>query len=208
MAIDLGIKPDNTFTPLFSTSRLLFLVEGIDDVNAMHHKAMLYKQASLITYTFEELSINIIPIGGCGGVKHWVNLDLFTKLEKPFFIFLDSDKDNAAAVSPNESNLTNYGLTVGTDFMITKKRLLENYMHPTALQRLVPGAVITYTDFDHAKNFCKDYPDSGIRGHLGGSKVAEHHYCNMTFAELRLTWFDGTDDEFINLYNTITAKLN
>ncbi len=92
--------------------------------------------------------------------------------------------------------------------MITKKRLLENYIHPTALQRLVPGAVITYTDFDHAKNFCKDYADSGIRGHLGGSKVAERHYCNLTFDELRLTWLDGADDEFVTLYNTITAKLN
>ena len=71
---DLGIKPDNTFTPLFSTSRLLFLVEGIDDANAMHHKANLYKQNGLISHTFEELSINIIPIGGCGGVKHWINL--------------------------------------------------------------------------------------------------------------------------------------
>lgn len=208
LAIDLGIKPDNTFTPLFSTSRLLFLVEGIDDVNAMHHKATLYKHAGLIPHTFEELSINIIPIGGCGGVKHWVNLNLFTKLEKPFFIFLDSDKENAAAVSPNETNLINYGLTAGTDFMITKKRLLENYIHPTALQRLVPGSAITYTDFDHAKNFCRDYPDSGIRGHLGGSKVAEHHYCNLTFNELRLTWLDGADDEFINLYTTIIAKLN
>jgi predicted ATP-dependent endonuclease of OLD family len=208
LAIDLGIKPDNTFTPLFSTSRLLFLVEGIDDVNAMHHKATLYKQAGLIPRTFEELSVNIIPIGGCGGVKHWVNLDLFTKLEKPFFIFLDSDKENAAAVSSNAINLVAYGLTQGSEFMITKKRLLENYIHPTALQRLVPGSVITYTDFDHAKNFCKDYPDSAIRKHLGGSKVAEKHYCNLTFEELRLTWLDGADDEFVALYNTITAKLN
>ncbi len=208
LAKDLGIKPDNTFTPLFSTSRLLFLVEGIDDVNAMHHNANLYKQNGLIPQTFEELSINIIPIGGCGGVKHWVNLDLFTKLEKPFFIFLDSDKDNVAAVSPNETNLVEYGLTNGTDFAISQKRLLENYIHPTALQRLVPGSVITYTDFDHAKNFCKDYPNNGIRGQLGGSKVAEHHYCNLTFDELRMTWFDGTNDEFINLYNTIIAKLN
>lgn len=208
LAIDLGIKPDNTFTPLFSTSRLLFLVEGIDDVNAMHHKAALYKQAGLIPHTFEELSINIIPIGGCGGVKHWVNLDLFTKLEKPFFIFLDSDKENPAAVSPNATNLANYGLTIGTDFMISRKRLLENYIHPAALQRLVPGSLITYTDFDHAKNFCRDYLDSGIRGHLGGSKVAERHYCNLTFDELRLTWLDGVDDEFVNLYNTIIAKIN
>jgi len=86
LAIDLGIKPDNTFTPLFSTSRLLFLVEGIDDVNAMHHKASMYKQAGNIDYTFEELNINIIPIGGCGGVKHWVNLDLLQNL-KTFFYF-------------------------------------------------------------------------------------------------------------------------
>ena len=193
---------------MFSTSRLLFLVEGIDDVNAMHHKALLYKQAGLIPQTFEELSINIIPIGGCGGVKHWVNLDLFTKLEKPFFIFLDSDKDNTAAASPNEINLTNYGLVEGTDFVISKKRLLENYIHPNALQRLVPGAVVTYSDFDHAKNFSKDYPDATIRAHLGGSKVAEKHYCNLTFDELRQTWFDGVDDEFLNLYNLLTAKLN
>jgi len=208
LAIDLGIKPDNTFTPLFSTSRLLFLVEGIDDVNAMHHKARLYKQAGEITHTFEELSVNIIPIGGCGGVKHWVNLDLFTKLEKPFFIFLDSDKDNAIQVSPNETSLVKYGLILGTDFLITKKRLLENYIHPSALHRLVPGSTINYTDFDHAKNLCKDYPDSVIRANLGGSKVAEKHYGNLTHAELKLTWFDGNTDEFLELYNIIVAKLN
>lgn len=208
LAIDLGIKPDNTFTPLFSTSRLLFLVEGIDDVNAMHHKATLYKQAGVINYTFDELNINIIPIGGCGGVKHWVNLDLFTKLEKPFFIFLDSDKDNAAHISPNETSLINYGLTLGTDFLITKKRLLENYIHPSALQRLVPGSTITYTDFDHAKNLCKNYPDSELRAHIGGGKVAEKHYSSLTYADLRLTWFDGNNDEFLDLYNTIASKLN
>jgi putative ATP-dependent endonuclease of OLD family len=208
LAIDLGIKPDNTFTPLFSTSRLVFLVEGIDDVKAMHHKATLYKQAGLIPHTFDELNVNIIPIGGCGGVKHWVNLDLFTKLEKPFFIFLDSDKENAGAMSTNETNLIKYGLTLGTDFLISKKRLLENYIHPTALQRLVPSAVLTYTDFDHAKNFCKDYPDDVIRAHLGGKSVAEKHYTSLTFDELRLTWFDGIDDEFIKLYNVIAGKLN
>ena len=93
-------------------------------------------------------------------------------------------------------------------FSFIGQQCLENYIHPTALQRLVPGCVITYTDFDHAKNLCKNYPDSGIRGHLGGSKVAEHHYSNLTFDELRLTWYDGNNDEFINIYNSIIAKLN
>jgi len=45
IAMDLGIKPDNTFTPLFSTSRALLLVEGIDDAKAMHHNAAMYKAA-------------------------------------------------------------------------------------------------------------------------------------------------------------------
>lgn len=207
IAIDLGIKPDNTFTPLFSTSRLLFLVEGIDDAKAMHHNANLYKQAGLIDETFEEMNINIIPIGGCDSVKHWINLDLFTKLEKPFYIFLDSDKPDAISVSANKTKLLEYGLIEVYDFHITKKRLLENYIHPSALERLVPNSVITYTDFDHAKNFCKNYADDSIRARLGGSKVAEKHYCSQTINELRLSWFDGTEDEFINLYQAITDKL-
>jgi putative ATP-dependent endonuclease of OLD family len=208
LAIDLGIKPDNTFTPLFSTSRLLFLVEGISDVIAMHHQATLYKQNNLIDNTFDDLSINIIPIGGCGEVKHWVNLDLFTKLGKPYFILLDSDKDNLAQVSPNLTALVNYGLTDNTDFLITKKRLLENYIHPTALERLVPGSNLTYGDFEHAKNLCKSHPDSTIAGRLGGAKVAVKHYPNLTFDELKMTWDDGTEDEFLKLYEIITSKLN
>lgn len=208
LAIDLGIKPDNTFTPLFSTSKLLFLTEWIDDVTAMHHNAKMYKEANLIDKTFEELNINIIPIGWCNAVRHWVNLDLFTKLEKPFFIFLDSDRENVSSVSVNETNLINYHLISGVDFLISKKRLLENYIHPTALQRLVPGSIITYGDFDHAKNFCRDYPDDTIREHLGGKNVLAKHYESLTFDELRLTWFDGTNDEFLNLYNIIVGKIN
>lgn len=209
IAIDLGIKPDNTFTPLFSTAQVLFLVEGIDDVTAMHHLAEQYKSNGLIDASFTDLNIAIIPIGGCGGIKHWVNLDLFTKLEKPFFIFLDSDKSSAAEESKNRTELIEYGLTESTDFMITKKRLLENYMHPMALVRLVPGAAgITFGDFDHAKNICKAFPDSGVRGQLGGGNVVQRHFPSLTFDELRMTWFDGTDDEFLILHSAVVKKLN
>lgn len=208
LAIDLGIKPDNTFTPLFSTSRLLFLVEGISDVVAMHHQARIYKQNNLVDNTFDELNINIIPIGGCGEVKHWVNLDLFTKLGKPFFILLDSDKENLTQVSPNLTALVKYGLIENTDFQITKKRLLENYIHPTALERLVPGSNLAYGDFEHAKNLCKSHPDTTIRARLGGKSVAEKHYPNLTLEELKMTWDDGNEDEFLNLYRTMEDKLN
>jgi putative ATP-dependent endonuclease of the OLD family len=85
--------------------------------------------------------------------------------------------------------------------------MLENYIHPRVLERLVPGSVITYTDFMDAKRFCKAYPDGGIRASLGGGNVAERHYQNLTFDDIRLTWLDGTDDEFIDLYDKILAKL-
>jgi predicted ATP-dependent endonuclease of OLD family len=208
LAKDLGIKPDNTFTPLFSTSRILFLVEGISDVTAMHHQATIYKENNLIDNTFDDLGINIIPIGGCGEVKHWVNLDLFTKLGKPYFILLDSDKENSAQVSPNLTALVNYGLIENTDFLITKKRLLENYIHPTALERLVPGSNLSYGDFDHAKNICKKHPVPNIAIKLGGGKVATVHYKNLTFEELKMTWDDGNEDEFLKMYNIIISKLD
>lgn len=208
LAEDLGIKPDNTFTPLFSTSRLLFLVEGIDDVNAMHYNALQYKTKGLITHTFEELNINIIPIGGCDSVKHWVNLNLFTKLQKPFFIFLDSDRPTPDAVSKNHATLVEYGFVPGQDFAISRKRLLENYIHPVALKRLVPAVDLTYTDFCHVKNLCKTYPDDNVRGKLGGAGVADRHYQKLTFEELRLTWNSGAEDEFLQLYQLINAKLN
>lgn len=207
LAVDLGIRPDNVFTPLFSTSKLLFLVEGIDDAMAMHYQSETYKNGGLIDRTFNELGVSIIPIGGCGEIKHWINLDLFTKLEKPFFILLDSDKESAEEVSVNYTKLLRYNLTHETEFLITKKRMLENYIHPDALQRLVPGSVITYGDFCHAKKFCKRYPDSGIRARIGGGNVVERHYCSLTLAELRQTWCVGGDDEFINIYNTIVGKL-
>lgn len=49
----------------------------------------LYKENSLIDNTFDELNINIIPIGGCDAIKHWVNLDLLTKLgvKTIFYLF-------------------------------------------------------------------------------------------------------------------------
>lgn len=195
LAKDLGIKPDNIFTPLFSTSRFLLLVEGIDDANAMHHMANLYKQNGLIERTFDELSINVIPIGGCGGIKHWVNLDLFTKLGKPFFIFLDSDKVSPTSISPNDTYLTNYGLNKGIHFTTSNRRELENYIATTALTRLIPGSNYTYGEYDDVKK-------------IVNKKVSEKYYCKQTFDELRMTWFDGTDDEFLNLYNTIISKLN
>ncbi len=208
IALDLGIKPDNIFSPLFSSSRLLFLVEGIDDVLAMNHLAESYKAAGEIDQTFDELGVSILPIGGCGGVKHWVNLDLFTKMGKEYFIFLDSDKKSPTEASPNENNLQRYGLRAGVDFLVSRKMLIENYMHPSAWARLIPGFSISFGDFDHAKNLYKSLSTDPLGRHIGGEKAVQKHFSSLTYNELKLSWYDGTTDEFLNIYNIIRGKLS
>lgn len=179
IADDLGIRVDNQFMSLFDKAKALLLVEGIDDALAFEHVASQYKLAGQIESTFEDLSIVILPIGGCGSIRHWVQLDLLRKLTKPFFIFLDSDKDSDTAISPNVSALTNLGFVIGTNCAVSKKRSLENYILPAALNRIVPEAMINYSDFDHVKNLCKKHPEAGK---LGGGNVAERHFYKPRFS--------------------------
>lgn len=201
IADDIGIRVDNQFVSLFDKANVLLLVEGIDDAVALEHTAHLYKSAGQIPSTFAELSIAILPIGGCGSIQHWVQLDLLKKLTKPFFIFLDSDKDSIAATSPNVTALTELGFILGKNCSVTRKRSLENYMLPVALNRLVPGAQINFTDFDHVKNLCKKH---ALAGELGGGKVAERHFCNLTYEELRAAFCpENNDDEFLVLFQSV-----
>jgi putative ATP-dependent endonuclease of OLD family len=202
IADDIGIRVDNQFMSLFDSAKVLLLVEGIDDAVALEHVAGQYKVADLIHATFSDLSVAILPIGGCGSIQHWVQLDLLKKLTKPFFIFLDSDKDSIAAPSPNATALSDLGFTIGVNCAITQKRSLENYILPAALNRLVPDVPITYTDFDHVKNLCKKHPQAAK---LGGKNVAERHFSHLTFNELRAAFCpDGSNDEFLTLFKAVT----
>ena len=205
IADDIGIRVDNQFLALFDKSKLLLLVEGIDDAIALEYVSSKYKAEGLVPSTFSELAVAILPIGGCGSIQHWVQLDLLKKLTKPFFIFLDSDKESDAAVSPNAVALADLGFVAGLNCAVTKKRALEDYIVPAALNRLVPEAQIAYSDFDHVKNLCKKHP---LAGRLGGKNVAERHFPHLTFAELRMGFCpNGQDDEFLALFNSIAQQI-
>jgi putative ATP-dependent endonuclease of OLD family len=180
------------------------LVEGIDDANALNHLCQEYKANGLITHDFTELEIAIIPIGGCDSIKHWVSLNLLSTLDKPFFIFQDSDKTNAGEQSPTRTALESLGFVDGTDFIISKKRNLENYISSTALNRLVPNSNTNHNDWSNVKQLCARHQ---LAGRLGGRGVADRHFKNLTFAELRTTFFDGNEDEFINIHTLASSKL-
>jgi putative ATP-dependent endonuclease of the OLD family len=200
IAKDLGITVDNQFINLFDKANVLFLVEGIDDATAFQHIASLYKANNLIQSDFSDLEVAIIPVGGCDSIKHWVTLDILNQLGKPYFIFQDSDKTTAAEISPNLTKLTNAGFQEGVHFRISKKRNLENYISAAALNRIVAGAAMAYGDWDNIKDICARHPRNGD---LGGRKVCERHFTKLTFAEIRSTFFDGNEDEFILTHQII-----
>ena len=94
--------------------------------------------------------------------------------------------------------------TEGVDFRVTKKRMLENYIPPSAINRIVENANIAFGDFDHVKKICAKHP---LNGHLGGKNVAERHFQRLTYQEIKSTFFDGTEDEFLIVYELIVNKM-
>jgi hypothetical protein len=47
-----------------------------------------------------------------------------------------------------------------------------------------------------------------LAGKLGGRGVADKHFKNLNFEELRSTFFDGTEDEFLQIYELVKSKLD
>ena len=201
---ELGVKADDAMLQAFERVKGLLLVEGPDDVIALTHAAILYKENGYISDTFEELDIHILPIGGCGAVKNWTNLNIISKLGKPFFIFLDSDKEYEDMVSPNYTTLISYGYREN-NFLVSRKRHMESYVPPSYFAGLVPPITIMYSDWDNVKNMCGQHADAG---RLGGKSMCERHFNNLTIDHLRASFCpDGQDDEFLKIYEGIRSKL-
>lgn len=89
---ELGIKRNSALLNVFGDIKVLFLLEGIDDVGAFNTLAREYKKHGDIEKTFDELGVLLIPVGGCGAIKHWADLQIIRKMHKPYYILLDSDK--------------------------------------------------------------------------------------------------------------------
>ncbi len=200
IAKDLGITVDNQFITLFDKAKVLFLVEGIDDANAFQYIATTYKQNNLTTQDFTDIEVAIIPVGGCDSIKHWITLDLLNTLGKPFFIYQDSDKTSAVQPSPTRQKLLDEGLQENVQFRVSKKRNLENYIPDSVLNRIVNGAALNYGDYDNVKQICGQH---ALAGQLGGRGVADRHFTKLTFGELRSTFFDGNEDEFIIVFGQL-----
>ncbi|MBP5368393.1 MAG: AAA family ATPase [Bacteroidales bacterium] len=193
---DLGVSNNDLLASLYDSNKCLLLVEGPDDVVAYTHTCNTYKGNGKIAKNFEDLGCVLIPIGGCDCVKHWKSLDIVRQLNKKFFIVLDNDNGK------NLTKLQEEGFAA-SDYHILKKLEIENYIPCRYFQELPEPIRITYGDWDDVKAICKRHPLS-VR--LGGKKVCEKHFHNLSFTQLRSTFCPtgkDTDDEFLEIYHRI-----
>lgn len=153
---------------------------------------------------FKELGVITIPTGGCGSIKHWVTFNIIRDLNKKFLIFQDSDRLDAEQSSRHIALLNSLSFNENNDFYLTKKRELENYISPSALNRLVPGSNISYGDFDDVKEICSKHKNRDL---LGKDKVLDKHFCSLTYKELKDSFEDDNNDEFLTLYQMILEKM-
>lgn len=203
VADDIGVTLRNQFLEVFEKARVLLLVEGIDDAQALSHVATVYSEAGLIDETFDDLDIVLFPIGGKDSIQHWVSLDLISRLNKPVAIWLDSDKTSLEEPSPNRESLEELDFQDGADFLLSRRRTLENYISCDALNRLVTGAELEYGAFDDVKDICRRHP---LAGRLGGKNVVSRHFSSLVIEDLQGTFCDGGHDEFLALYELVVQK--
>jgi len=139
----LGVLPD----PIPNNTRALLLVEGKGDVTFINHAALKLKEGGFISSTLQEKNFAIVPIGGCGNLKHWTTMRLADQFNVPWCILLDSDKGTPEEII-NTTAITNLK-SQGIKAYVTRKREPENYIHSDCLQ--LRTRTLTYSDTDDAK---------------------------------------------------------
>ena len=144
IAQTLGVLAD----PIPKNATAIILIEGKSDVTFFNHTANQLKNAGHLTHTFQEKRIALVPIGGCGNLKHWQTLRLVDQFQIPYCVLLDSDKGTNEE-QKNIDTITDL-VQSGIKAYMTRKREPENYIHLDCLQ-LPAGSTFTLTDTCDAK---------------------------------------------------------
>jgi len=155
VAEQLGVEPADQITGYAAC----IFVEGPDDITFFRTIAKKLKEDGHIQYDFEDKNIGF---GICGGdnLKHWINLKAMERLNSNFGVVVDSDRRSQGhAVPQRKLNWKTECEGKGGMFFILRKREIENYIHPKAIER--SGKEIQeYDDFTDMK---KKFGDNVVK---------------------------------------------
>lgn len=168
----LGILPD----PIPKNATAILLVEGKSDVFFVNHTADQLKSGGHISHTLQDKRIALIPIGGCGNIKHWKTLQLAAQFNIPYCILLDSD----LGTNGNEISIKIIAelREEGIKAYLTRKREPENYIHLDCLQ-LPENSNFAFTDTDDAKTLI------AIEKNSPKANVLEDYWSLMSAGQIR-----------------------
>lgn len=143
----LGVAPSDN---LFGFDALCF-VEGLSDVKFFQTVASKLKEDGSIEKAFSDVNIGFVITGG-GNLKHWMDLDIISNLRRKFCVIVDSDKRSQTDSIPQRKlNWKDKCEDADGNFIILRKREIENYIHPEALARKgIPCS--SYDDFTDMKS--------------------------------------------------------
>lgn len=185
VADTLGVLPD----PIPKNAAAILLVEGKSDISFVHHTAEQLKVGGHLDATFEEHRFAIVPIGGCGNIKHWRTLKLANQFNVPYCVLLDSDLGTPEEAE-NRRKIANLQAE-GVKAYLTRKREPENYIHLDCLN-LPAGSTFSISDTDDAK--VKIGTEKGTRR----TNLLEDYWVLMTCEQIREVerFTDGVTERF------------
>ncbi len=157
----------------FGSAEKIILVEGKSDCLFLEHAAQVMKDAGEIDKNLADAKIEILPVGGCPGVKDWVDTKRIENLGLKTFIFIDSDRSGDSL--PKTENEVFVDSLAGHDSIekafCTKKREIENY-----IKQELTGC--SYTDFDDVKTIVP------VAKHISKTKLIDIYWTKMLASEI------------------------
>jgi hypothetical protein len=141
VAKQLGVLPDL----LDQRVQLFVCVEGPHDVRFLYHiSRMLNKHDPEVPVLGEDPRIVVLPLGG-STLKEWVQMHYLKRLGKPEIHIYDRDDGSTPRYEDNFKKVNARG--DGSKAFITKKREMENYLHPDAIKEEF-GFSVEFGDLD------------------------------------------------------------
>ncbi|GGI66699.1 AAA family ATPase [Enterococcus alcedinis] len=187
IAETLGVYSEN----IPSKTKAIILVEGRDDLIFLRHLSEVFKDAEVVTATFEDKDIAILPTGGCKNLKLWVTMQVVQQFSVPWAIFMDSDKESEDAETSNMNIVSQYR-SEGATAITTQKREIENYLHPSLF-----AEEYVISDYNDVKKEIE-------------KRIISKRWTDMTFALIqeRERYQDETGKEHFELQETVKQLLD